>query len=447
MKSEEMGVIDLDVPLSITIGSSYLSLLKLKNCRSLNSQTLPFEKYPNRLIVETVYNAIFWLNCFPHKNGIHPTLSPRTIITGSTIDYNKHCNLQFGTYAQVHEPHNNSLLPRTTGAIALRPSGNIQGGYFFLSLTTGKRIIRNKWTILPMPAEVIATVHQLAAACKKYKGIVFTDKNGNVINDTNDDEANDTLEITGVDNETGNDTNYNTVEITGVPENDTPITGMSVNDTPITEVSENYTPTEYTTPPEITGVARNLEHTETGTENDIAQDMNYEQNSTGQYHDAHYEQDDDDVSIENETPEDIHVTINDMNAVHEMNAGQLNVNPDTGEEIEEESEVSRHGYNLCPRPTKRKQMYNMTNMGQQSTIAKPHLHVMLNQVGIREGLKMFGEEGNNALLKELNQLHERDALLPKKKEDMMHDERKKALRVFNVFKRKKGRNHQGERMC
>ena len=89
--------------------------------------TLPFEQYPNRLIVEMVYNAIFWLNCFPHKNGIHPTLS----ITGSTIDYTKHCNLQFGTYAQVHEPHNNSLLPRTTGAIALRPSGNIQGGIFF----------------------------------------------------------------------------------------------------------------------------------------------------------------------------------------------------------------------------------------------------------------------------------------------------------------------------
>jgi len=47
--------------------------------------TLPFKRYPNRLIIETVYNAIFWLNCFPHKNWIHPTLSPHTIITGSTI--------------------------------------------------------------------------------------------------------------------------------------------------------------------------------------------------------------------------------------------------------------------------------------------------------------------------------------------------------------------------
>ena len=49
--------------------------------------TLPFKSYPHRLIVETVNNAIFWLNCFPNKNGVHATLSPRAIITGSHIYY------------------------------------------------------------------------------------------------------------------------------------------------------------------------------------------------------------------------------------------------------------------------------------------------------------------------------------------------------------------------
>jgi len=64
-----------------------------------------------------------------------------------------------------------------------------------------------------MPAEVIATVHQLAAACKKYKGIVFTDKDGNVINDDNENENdvnNDTLEITGVPDNTNNNVNQTT---------------------------------------------------------------------------------------------------------------------------------------------------------------------------------------------------------------------------------------------
>jgi len=115
------------------------------------------------------------------------------IITRSTIDYKKHCTLQFGTYVQVHEPHNNSLLPRTTGVIALRPSGNMQGGYYFISLTSSKKIIRNKWTVLHMPAEFVATIHQLVVACKKYKGIVFTDKDRNIINDNNNDNNDNTL--------------------------------------------------------------------------------------------------------------------------------------------------------------------------------------------------------------------------------------------------------------
>ena len=71
------------------------------------------------------------------------------------------------------------------------------------------------------------------------------------------------------------------------------------------------------------------------------------------------------------------------------------------------------------------QQYNMMLIGQQSTIAKPHLHVMPSQMGIKEGIRRFGEKGNDTLLKELNQLHKRNALLPKKKEDMQYDEREK----------------------
>jgi len=73
-----------------------------------------------------------------------------------------------------------------------------------------------------MPAEVIATIHQLATACKKYKGITFTNKDGNIIRDDDDEDdavgnlSNDTKvnsEITGVD---GDDNE--TSQITGVPQ-------------------------------------------------------------------------------------------------------------------------------------------------------------------------------------------------------------------------------------
>jgi len=60
-----------------------------------------------------------------------------------------------------------------------------------------------------------------------------------------------------------------------------------------------------------------------------------------------------------------------MNTIHEMNTEQLNVNPDTGE-VEEEMDTPTRTYNLRPRPTKRNQKYNVTTIGQQSTISKPH---------------------------------------------------------------------------
>jgi len=85
-----------------------------------------------------VYNFVFWLNSFPHKDGMHSTLSPRTIMTRQRITYDKHCKVEFSTYVQIHEKQNNSLEPRTSGDIALRPSRNEQGGHYFLFLHTEK---------------------------------------------------------------------------------------------------------------------------------------------------------------------------------------------------------------------------------------------------------------------------------------------------------------------
>jgi hypothetical protein len=83
---------------------------------------------PPRIIIEMVKASNFWLNAFPYQNGISDVLSPRQIVTGSTINYNHHCTLAFGTYVQTHEAHDNTMAPRTTGALALRPTGNTQGG-------------------------------------------------------------------------------------------------------------------------------------------------------------------------------------------------------------------------------------------------------------------------------------------------------------------------------
>jgi hypothetical protein len=105
------------------------------------------------------------LNLFPAKNGASKVLSPITIMTGRPRpDYNN-LKIEFGAYAMVFESNDptNTNKTRATGAIPMTPTGNAQGGFYFVSLTTGKRLSRQQWDELPMPDGVIARVEALAA--------------------------------------------------------------------------------------------------------------------------------------------------------------------------------------------------------------------------------------------------------------------------------------------
>jgi len=63
------------------------------------------------------------------------------------------------------------MLPRTIGAIALRHTWNNQGGHYFFSLESGRRINHSKWTSLPMPSDVIKHEHELAILMNGIQGI------------------------------------------------------------------------------------------------------------------------------------------------------------------------------------------------------------------------------------------------------------------------------------
>jgi hypothetical protein len=51
------------------------------------------------MIIEMVFLSVFWINAFPHRLGVSQTLSPRTLVTGLHVHYNKHCRIEFGQYA------------------------------------------------------------------------------------------------------------------------------------------------------------------------------------------------------------------------------------------------------------------------------------------------------------------------------------------------------------
>jgi hypothetical protein len=72
--------------------------------------------------------------------------------------------IEFGSYVQLFDDVTPSNTPhaRSLGAIALHPTGNAQGAYYFMSLATGARLARHRWTELPITDLAIARVHALA---------------------------------------------------------------------------------------------------------------------------------------------------------------------------------------------------------------------------------------------------------------------------------------------
>ena len=121
------------------------------------------------MIVELVALVIFWINALPPSLSVGVNLSPRQIVTGLIIDYAKHFRLQSGEYTQVHKAHNNTMQERNTGAIALRPTGNAQGAYFIMSLTSGRRLNQQSFNPLPLPQDVINGIHCLTR--RNLKGL------------------------------------------------------------------------------------------------------------------------------------------------------------------------------------------------------------------------------------------------------------------------------------
>ncbi|KAI2502074.1 Reverse transcriptase (RNA-dependent DNA polymerase) [Fragilaria crotonensis] len=152
------------VPADSHVGEVERSIRTVKERLRACVHGLPFTRLPKIMIEHMVVDVVRCLNMFPAPHGISESLSPLSLVTGvPPPDYN-HLRLEFGSYVQLfdnHEP-SNTIRARTLGAIALTPTGNAQGDYFFLSLASGFRVARHRWTALPMTDTAIARVEALA---------------------------------------------------------------------------------------------------------------------------------------------------------------------------------------------------------------------------------------------------------------------------------------------
>ena len=121
----------------------------------------PYKRYTRLMTISLIEGVVDILNFFPSENGISEDLAPSTIVEGrQKLDMNKK-RAEFGAYALVYTGTENNMRKRGVPAIALKASNDV-GGFYFMSLYTGKKIHGYIWNEIPIDDDVISRVEELA---------------------------------------------------------------------------------------------------------------------------------------------------------------------------------------------------------------------------------------------------------------------------------------------
>ena len=266
------------------------------------------------------------------------------------------------------------------------------------AIHTGKRILRNHWTVLPMPNNVVDAVHTLAVSSKQAGGITFTNNDGNIITDDDDDEIEEAMEN---DEQIPVPYNHHETSSTIIRKKQTK---RQIQEWMIKHSRCTWHHT-ISTRKSRWGIYRSgqTEHRNT---HDNIQPISQEENDPDKY-----------------------MTIGVINITSEINASNR------GAEMEhtknEETDIrTNECYNLWPRLTNRVQFALVQSNQQTITLPKKHTHIMITQLNIKDGLKAFGNKHDEAILKEIKRLNTRQALKPCIRNKMSQEERKRALRYL-----------------
>lgn len=123
------------------VGDIEHSIRMVKEGARCHVQLLPYKRCPKQMVIACVIYVIKCLNEVPDDNGISDSISPGTLISGVPgQSYKEIMKINFGDYVQVYNIQGGQTSgnePRTIGAIALYPSENAQGGWYFMSLLIG----------------------------------------------------------------------------------------------------------------------------------------------------------------------------------------------------------------------------------------------------------------------------------------------------------------------
>ena len=125
--------------------------------------SLPFNIISRLLLIHIVFFSVKMLNYSPKKGGVSTVYSPKTIMSGETLNYKRNLAVNIDQYRQVHEEGTprNVKSARAKSETCLGPSGNTPGGFKFMILHSENNITIRIWDAIPIPDTFISQVNEL----------------------------------------------------------------------------------------------------------------------------------------------------------------------------------------------------------------------------------------------------------------------------------------------
>ena len=346
------------------------------------------------------------------------------------------------------------MMPRTVGAIALRPTGNAQGNFYFFSLATGKRINRTHATKLPMPDEVIERVHLLARRQKANPGLIFGDRNEQVNPMDDEYEEDDSDDESYAPEEDQDEDEYDDDDNEGDEDDSSDDESYDPNDDPDGDDDGDDEWDDGADPADEEGEANDVsaDDAEAAAEVDEDEDVSLGKvPDGGDMEPAVIEPDD-------EAEESAGVETAEIPGVRDEIPGVGDADPETAEipgvggaDPEQDADditdndaegEPHHGYNLRRNRTRGyshrygdEYAYTLTTAGVVDPMEKELLSTP--QMSMKQGIKMFGEKGVAAVKSEMQQLHTRKVMTAKKPTELTPAQKREALAYLMFLKRKR----------
>ena len=389
------------------------------------------------MIVGCMMYVLKCINNLPAENGLSKEISPTTLVTGDPPpSFDELCKLKFGDYVQTALGRTrNNQTARTIGAVALYPSGNTSGGWYFMSLLTGQVVHRYSWTKLKVTEDVIQRVNGLGI--EEGRGVIGTnfkytyDRNGEdiqleelvgdnpgnglVLADINDEDREAMAELEEREEEINGREEMQIQERADENEN---------REMDIENVDEQVIKDEEANRGEIVEYDENE-----GEENELIEEANeaetLENENTVQV-------DDSDEAPESEDESDMRTAGNmrlrprrrlDYQALDTKGARQL------AQKVKKIKKKLKRRYKLKVRDLFRKAM--SITMSQIKAASK------YEQVSVEEGLRRFGNKAVEAVLSEYSQLNDKQVFRTRLAKELTAKQKSEALNLITMIKQKR----------